>query len=89
MYWVAFCLQATTYLKPIKVLSGGEKSRVALAKTLVEKANFLLLDEPTNHLDIQSIEVLIQALQQYEGSFVLVSHDRYFVSEVATKNMVD
>ncbi|MFT5725411.1 MAG: ATP-binding cassette subfamily F protein 3, partial [Bacteroidia bacterium] len=80
-----FLFAGDDVFKPIKVLSGGEKSRVALAKTLVEKANFLLLDEPTNHLDIQSIDVLIQALQQYEGSFVLVSHDRYFVTEVANK----
>lgn len=71
--------------KKIKVLSGGEKSRVALAKTLISEANFLILDEPTNHLDIQSVNILIQALQQYEGSFVIVSHDRYFVSEVANK----
>jgi ATP-binding cassette subfamily F protein 3 len=71
--------------KRIKVLSGGEKSRVALAKTLTSEANFLLLDEPTNHLDFISENILIQALQQYQGSFVVVSHNRYFVSEVANK----
>lgn len=71
--------------KKIKVLSGGEKSRVALAKTLISEANFLLLDEPTNHLDIQSVNMLIQALDSYEGSFIAISHNRYFISNIANK----
>jgi ATP-binding cassette, subfamily F, member 3 len=71
--------------KKIKVLSGGEKARIALAKTIVSKANFLMLDEPTNHLDIHSVDLLIGALNNYEGSLVFVSHDRHFVSKIANK----
>lgn len=80
-----FLFRDEEVFKKIKVLSGGEKSRVALSKTMISNANFLLLDEPTNHLDMQSENILIQALQQYEGSFITVSHNRYFVSHVANK----
>ena len=80
-----FLFSGDDVFKKIKVLSGGEKSRVALARTLISEANFLMLDEPTNHLDMQSENILIQALQQYQGSLVVVSHNRHFVSQVANK----
>jgi ATP-binding cassette subfamily F protein 3 len=80
-----FLFTGDDVFKKIKVLSGGEKSRVALAKSLTTDSNFLILDEPTNHLDIQSVNILIQALQQYEGTFISVSHDRYFLDHVANK----
>lgn len=71
--------------KKIKVLSGGEKARVALTKTIISKANFLMLDEPTNHLDMATVELLAEALNKYDGSIILVSHDRYFISKTANK----
>lgn len=80
-----FLFSGDDVFKKIKVLSGGEKARVALAKTIAMKGNFLMLDEPTNHLDMQSVEMLIDALNKYDGTFILVSHDRYFISKTANK----
>ena len=71
--------------KSIKLLSGGEKGRVSLCKLMLSDANFLILDEPTNHLDMESKDILERALNEYDGTLLFVSHDRYFVNKVATK----
>jgi ABC-type glutathione transport system ATPase component len=71
--------------KKVGLLSGGEAARLLFCRILVEEPNVLLLDEPTNHLDVEAIEALAEALRQYEGTLILVSHDRWFVSKIATR----
>jgi ATP-binding cassette, subfamily F, member 3 len=80
-----FLFEADDVYKKVAVLSGGERNRLALARMLLQASNVLLLDEPTNHLDLDSKEVLLDALEDYGGTLVFVSHDRYFVDKLATR----
>lgn len=81
----SFLFSGDDVLKPVSALSGGERARLALAKLTLKKANFLILDEPTNHLDLPSKEILENALIDYPGTILFVSHDRYFINRIATK----
>jgi len=82
-----FLFRGDDVFKKVGVLSGGERSRVALVRMLIQPANFLILDEPTNHLDVQSQEVLKQALDEYPGSYLIVSHNRAFLDSIVTRTL--
>ena len=80
-----FGFYSNSVFKYVKQLSGGEKARLALALIIMQPSNFLLLDEPTNHLDLQSKENLEMAIDNYKGTVIIISHDRYFISKVANR----
>jgi ATP-binding cassette subfamily F protein 3 len=80
-----FLFSGDDVFKPLGVLSGGERNRYALARILVSPANFLLLDEPTNHLDLRAKDVLLEAIARFNGTVVMVSHDRYFIDRLASR----
>jgi ATP-binding cassette subfamily F protein 3 len=84
-YLGSFLFSGDDVFKPVSVLSGGERSRLALLKILLHPVNLLILDEPTNHLDINAKEMLLKALKAYDGTMVFVSHDSYFIEHLATK----
>ncbi len=81
----AVLLTQEDVFKPVKVISGGERARLALCIIMLEKSNVLLLDEPTNHLDLNSKEVLESALREYDGTVMFISHDRYLFNKIPTK----
>lgn len=83
----SFLFENDDVFKRIGVLSGGEKARVALAKLLVRKHNFIVMDEPTNHLDIESKDLLIEALDEFSGTLLVISHDRYFLDQITNKTI--
>ncbi|MCL1959985.1 MAG: ATP-binding cassette domain-containing protein, partial [Spirochaetes bacterium] len=83
----SFLFQGDDVYKSVSVLSGGEKSRLALLKILLKPLNLLILDEPTNHLDLNSKDILLEALSEFGGTVIFVSHDRYFMEALSTKTL--
>ncbi len=88
MCLVHFSLKEDDVFKLVGDLSGGERARLALLKLFLQGDNFLILDEPTNHLDIPTREIVEEALQQFEGTCFIISHDRYFLDQVSTKTVI-